>query len=489
MKNFFKKLQKISNNNNAIEQRRKQRNRRTLNRSTDSQTPIFMTPDRRPSGSTGRRHREQAHRIRSESVNRGHGGPGLSPQPNSARSEPKEKSINDVTIERNNQRLNILMAKKDLYRSFIDSYDLPSKISSRMLRIGPKYRLKNLRDFQYSLGIPKTVIYEKTHICVNGWKMQLKRLEHPKGFAMFKAHNEKHKFMLQVPPKPFTICQETTQCDGDHNPQQACPYDKRLLVLGLFTSCDIKSTETYVVNYQTRKRLLKFEAEFEDNYRKRAGMFKNENFNKPIVHKFDRENIKILNIYDRSKFGVKRILNRVDVIKRELVSSREVDPANFKLSEKLEEIHQLPSSYRQSPYFFLKFVQGASTTAQLIFYDFVRDERKVIGELTLAQNLRYGNKHHYGIFDLSHLSKEKVDQLWKFVLAYKDIAKSNRDLGELELKDVLVVIDLEFRYSGGDSENFLCFVKKGDFELFWLGVDGSVFFDKQFDSLMLAFAN
>ena len=450
-----------------------------------------MTPERKAGGSIGRRQRGHAHNSRSESVKRG-----LTPgYPRGVKSThldfPKEKDINEVTLERNTQRLAILKFKKELYRSFIDSYDLPSKISSRMLRTGTKYKLKNIRDFQYSLGIPKTVIYQKTSICVNGEKIEMSRLAQPelKHVALFKTHNGKHRYLVPVPKNPFTVCQSTSVCDGDHSHTTNCPYDRRLLELGLFISCDVTSCEARMVNYRLRKQLLRFGAKFEDNYRKRSSLYRNMNFNKARLHEFQRDSIKILNIHNSVKFGGKRILNKVDVIKRELVQSKEVMPGNYKVAEKLEKIHPLPRNCGVSHYFFLKFLKvGSQPLVQLMFYDYDKDERRQIGELQIAQTVRDGNKQKYGIFDLSHLSKEKLSQLRNFIRIFKKLGETNRDMSKLKLRNVLVVIDLEFSYSGGITENFLCFITKGDFELYWLKVDGRVLFGKRFDSLMLAYS-
>ena len=59
---------------------------------------------------------------------------------------------NVVMVIRDQERLANVKKQTEIYRDFIDSFDFPHKMKTRLLRNSNKHKIKNLKNFHYSLG-------------------------------------------------------------------------------------------------------------------------------------------------------------------------------------------------------------------------------------------------------------------------------------------------------------------------------------------------
>jgi hypothetical protein len=123
-----------------------------------------------------------------------------------------------------------------------------------------------------------------------------------------------------------------------------------------------------VVNYNTRKRLIRSNFKYNDNYRDTStGKYLTANWNRPLLHKFTEKEIKILNYHDSKIFGAKRIINQVNVIERNLIASRETG-IDLDFSEKIERPTRIEDT---DLYLFLRF--KGQHSVEMFIYDYERD--------------------------------------------------------------------------------------------------------------------
>lgn len=59
---------------------------------------------------------------------------------------------NVVMVIRDQERQVTVKKKIELYRDFMDNFDFPHKMKARLLRNSNRHKIKNLKNFQYSLG-------------------------------------------------------------------------------------------------------------------------------------------------------------------------------------------------------------------------------------------------------------------------------------------------------------------------------------------------
>lgn len=464
MKNFFIKLAMINSNSSS-------------NRNITSKA-IRMTPERR-----NRRNRLETG-IRSESVSRRRNPfPRLSPADSPRRlpfgplrilksnDQPQqiERGVNYITSLREKERIKLLKKKVENYRRFIESFELPSKISSRLLQNSSKNKIKNPKNFQYSLGIPKKVVYDTTSVNINGLRGELTKMKEHKSKAVFRSNEDLKKFILEIPNKPFYICQSTCaghDCNG-----------KKMAELGLYATSEIKESMASIINYSTRKILIRSRFKFEDDYRsKKNGLYANINFNIPLLHVFNSEEISILNYHRSVKFGGKRIINKVDLIKRKLIPSKEIKH-NFDPKEKIEDIMRVTGT---KFYFFLKF--SLEKTVTLFFYDFEEDKRIKLGEIETTTRIRDGNKNTYSVINPQNLGEVDKEKIRRLIIMFKE--EFNSFPSHFDMEDILVIIDINILLSYKESQNFFCFVSKSGLCAYCLDVSPIVLFDAKFDQLI-----
>lgn len=85
----------------------------------------------------------------------------------------KELDENVVMMIRDQERIANVKCMIEKYRDLMDSYDFPHKIKTRLLRNSNRHKIKNLKNFQYSLGEPKKVVFDKTPINIYGHRGDL----------------------------------------------------------------------------------------------------------------------------------------------------------------------------------------------------------------------------------------------------------------------------------------------------------------------------
>jgi hypothetical protein len=160
------------------------------------------------------------------------------------KSSGEDLSLNEniVTMLRNKVRIKLLKERNEAYRNFINGFELPNKLKRRVLRKGNRYNIKNLNNFQYSLGLPKAVEHHKTSININGLKGEVKKFLPPSGLKLgnhrsanafagnrtlkmkikkkakntsliFKQQGGKKTFLLPSLRKPFYLCQSSSGTD------------------------------------------------------------------------------------------------------------------------------------------------------------------------------------------------------------------------------------------------------------------------------------
>ena len=100
-------------------------------------------------------------------------GAGFSSELTKSDDKLQELNENVVMMIRDQERQAIVKSHIEKYRDLMDSFDFPHKIKTRLLRNSNKHRLKNLKNFQYSLGQPKKVVYDKTPINIYGHRGDL----------------------------------------------------------------------------------------------------------------------------------------------------------------------------------------------------------------------------------------------------------------------------------------------------------------------------
>lgn len=462
MKNFFFKLAKINSSNFSI---MKQKNQKRGS---------YGTPQRR-----ARRNRLETG-IRSVSAKRKNKfvhSPCESPRQLpfggiKILKDPESKTVvkccNFVTDQRNQERLKILKNKVEIYRMFIESFELPSKMNRRLLLNSSKNKIRNPKNFQYSLGIPKKVIFDKTSVNINGLKGDIHKLKENKNLGKFVTNDKLKVFPLYIPSKPFYICQNTCL------KKNCC--EKKMVEIGLFATSEITESNLTLVNYSTRKMLINGKFKFKDDYRcKKNGLYSNINFNVPLLHVFDSDEIKILNYHRSVKFGGKRLINKVDLVKRKLIPCREIKH-RFDPKEKLEDFIRLPST---KFYFFLKFER--ENKVFLYFYDFEKDERIVIGNIKTTGGIRDGNKNNCFVINPEHLGCLEKGKIQYFVEKFKPEFQDFPE--DFDRDDVIAIIDINFLLNYKESQNFLCFVTK-ELKAYCLDVSPLVLLDKRFDDVI-----
>ena len=73
----------------------------------------------------------------------------------------QQEKVNDLTLERDKERIKTLKKRGESYRDFIDSFELPSKFSSRLLVDGSKHKIKNKKNFQANIQTKRFYIPEE----------------------------------------------------------------------------------------------------------------------------------------------------------------------------------------------------------------------------------------------------------------------------------------------------------------------------------------
>lgn len=246
-----------------------------------------------------------------------------------------------------------------------------------------------------------------------------------------------------------------------------------MVELGIFATSEISESNIILINYSSRKVLINANFKFKDDYRcKRNGLYSNINFNMPLLHTFNSKEINVLNYHRSVKFGGKRIINKIDLIKRKLIPSKEIKHI-FDPKEKLEDIIRIPAT---KFYFFLKFNLEKKVT--LLMYDFELDERIEIGEIETMHRIRDGNKNVYSVINPGHLCLVNRKRIEKFILEFKDRFSTFPE--KFDMNDVLAILDINFLLSYKECQNFFCFVTKSRLKAYCLEVSPLVLLDEKF---------
>jgi hypothetical protein len=84
-----------------------------------------------------------------------------------------------VTMIRNKARIRFEKERIEVYRNFMNGFELPNKLKRRTLRKGNRHNIKNLNNFQYSLGQQRAMDKEKNGVNINGLKGDLTQYVQP----------------------------------------------------------------------------------------------------------------------------------------------------------------------------------------------------------------------------------------------------------------------------------------------------------------------
>lgn len=119
---------------------------------------------------------------------------------------------NVVTLIRDQERLLDLRNTTEKYRDLIDSFDFPNKIKTMLLKNSNKHKIKNLKNFEYSLGQPKKVVFEKTPINIYGHRGDLVYTQTQNSFGVkasfykFQSFDNRLKMVFPQFKNSFYIC-------------------------------------------------------------------------------------------------------------------------------------------------------------------------------------------------------------------------------------------------------------------------------------------
>lgn len=324
----------------------------------------------------------------------------------------KALSINKVTDIRDIERLGVMKSRIELYRDFIDSFDFPAKMKTMLLRNSNKHKIRNLTNFQYSLGRPKKRMFEKISLNLYGTRGELISLKN-KGISgrnyIFK--NSEGKVALTFPklPKTFFIAQSDSVTE---------PSEKRTAELGLIIESDCTKSVLILMNYSKKKILIRFKQHFKGDYctMRKKGIYQDQNFNAPMINKFNSKEIKVLNYHKCIKHGNERIINKVDLFLRKLVPSREIT-VDFDPQEKLGDLVKLKGTNQ-----FIFFNYFREDLLKICLYDYESDERKELGFVKTTTNvlrLKRSNIESQLIY-VDEMEEEGLEKIRKLYCGQRD---------------------------------------------------------------------
>jgi len=430
-------------------------------------------------------------------------------------SSPSEGlSVSKVTDIRDLERMGVIKSKIELYRDFIDSFDFPAKMKTMLLRNSNKHKIRKLTNFQYSLGNPKKRMFDRTSINIYGYRGELVSLKNnDRSFGRnFFFKNSQNRIGMVFPslPKTFFIAQSDSV---------SAPLQRRTSELGLIIETDCKRSVLILMNYSKKKILIRFKQNFKGDYcsMRKRGIYQEQNFNVPLVNKFNSKEIQVLNYHKCIKHGYERIINKVDLFLRKLVPSREI-AVDFDPDEKLGGLMKLKGTGK-----FIFFNYFREDLLKICLYDYETDERKELGFVKTVSNvlrlkgsnveyqLNYVdemeesglNKIHqlyednrdkmYNLDDIKNYIFEKADLKKSAFSSRNHSSKSSERLdSESDDSDILsrrgfkeeflAVLDISLN-EYKTKQNVLIFIRK-DFTGLTLDIDATILLDSNFSKLL-----
>lgn len=372
------------------------------------------------------RSRRQARQIREEqlirslsiSMCRSQGSKCLTPQ---ATSPSSVKTTNPKSSTANKgERIKLLKARTDAFRDFVDSFDFHTKMKTMLLRNSNKHKIRNLTNFQYSLGNPKKRIFDRTSINIYGYRGDLISIHGEKLGRNFYFKNSDNRFLLSFPklPKTFFIAQSDSIVE---------PEERRTVELGLLVETDCTRTVLILMNYSRKKILIKFKGEFSGDYCsiRKKGIYNDQNFNMPLVNRFNSKQIQVLNYHKCIKHGNERIINKVDLIKRKMMKSREIGAA-FDSKEKLGDLMKLKGTDK---YAFLNYFR--EDLLKITLYDYNRDERKELGFVKTESDVLMMKGSNVST-QLIYINEMEGENLKKMKTIYSEFRNKMYDLEDIK---------------------------------------------------------
>lgn len=396
----------------------------------------------------------------------------------------EELSIATVTSIRNEERLALLRKSIEFYRQFLDPFEFHSKLNFMMLRNGNKHKIRSLKNFQYSLGKPKKVIFKKTQISIYGIRGDLINVKTPLGSRynyIFKSFDNRFKMILPKLPKHVYICQSQNTKNS---------HSKRTSEMALLVSTDVDRITTKVVSFATKKVLISNNSYFGKGYcsaQKRA-MYQNQNFNEPMLNEFSEKGITITNFHRCLKHGKERIINQFDLVKRKLTISKEVS-LSYNCKEILGNFTNLGFDGK-----YVFFQKNPENILKIFLYDFVKDERKKIGCLETGCDVMSARttKVETQVFKVERMPIVLKKKLKKFLEFYKEDIKtddceccSKEDIKKFDFDhDVFAVMDVCINFQYKIRENFLVFIHKKSYKTSSLKIDPNILLDYKFQNMI-----
>lgn len=384
-----------------------------------------------------------------------------------SKSQMESSQVPELTIEsvmdiRNEERIFMLKRAIEAYREFLDPFEFQSKLEFMILRNGNRNKIRSLKNFQYSLGKPKKIIFQKTPISVNGIRGDIINEKDPKNRFnyIFKSFNNRCKMILPKLTKATYVCQSQ---------ETGSKTNRRTSELALFMATGVKTASAKLVSFKTKKLLISNKSMFESRFCEvlTRVFYQNQNFNEPILNSFSEKGISILNLHKCLKGGKERIINSLDLFQRKLTVSKEI---SIKMDSKEILGNYKNLNYKGKYIFFRKKMENV---IDIFLYDFGSDNRKKIGsfktenDVTNARSTKVETK----VFKVKSLTKKLKTKMKLLLDTYKgniiipngeeQETKFTQEIGNLD-EEVFGFLDVRVEHQYKIKENFLFIIFKGD---------------------------